>query len=1050
MVKKTGFVTAALVALCVFTVSAAGYVALDETGWMRRENITFDTGKPFGDGCVREGDEIVLANASASEKRGMGWVVKLLQKVPAPVRFSAEGLAVKTPSGNGFELFADIGYVDGSHEWGRIVQFHPDPKAGWHRRTLVFDSGKALDHVAVYVMLRGTAGEVRFRAPVFETMPAGTSAVRLDGVAVKPAPPLDRESFFLRDAAAGTGFEPVDGTTRGVKVETTCEERNGVRYLKARLAGETPRDRALTLLFAVPVAQGEIIWHEDPRTSRTVTAADGEQRVTVSLPYGAGGLSKWPLAACSVADRGVAIAVDPDAPAVYRITLNPALRILHIAFDIGLAPEKNDAQIGFAVFPFNAADRFRGALETWAKVFPFPTTNRMKKFGLWTVTVPPYKIENHEDFGFMYMEGDEGQWKWYDKHGIYCFHYTEPASWWMRLKGQDGGLPTYEECVAHAEELAAKGDKRALAWKTSAAIDEFGRKIGRIQSQPWTPSGTMWCLNSAPGLKGEITDYKVKLSEESFKARFGGTTFPEGPDGEYIDSSEMGFSFGADYDRGHFSAMETPLCWGGEKKQPCISGAMVSYEYARSVHHRLNAYGRFVLANSTPHRTSLIVPWIDIPGTETDWNRGNKWNPSAHKDLIYKRAVAGKKPYCFLQNTNYENFSHDHVERYMQRALAYGMFPGFFSDNGYTDCYFSFPKYYNRDRDLFKKYVPLVCELAAAGWKPVTTLASSSDPDILIEQFGDRYITVFNSSIKETKTVKITSPRATARERVAGGEWKAGDGFFTATIPPETVRMLDFAPKPLKVLAIGNSYSVSVTRQLPQVAADLGLPLDLLSANVGGCSLERQIKLMDDPSQVTNHAPWYTNWSYADGGAPDLPAKTWNYLKDAIAADDWDVITIQQVSHQSWRPESFHPWGDELVKRIRAIRPRAEIVVQEVWSDHPGSGRLSKWQLSAEEMYSRIHTSYANFAAPYGFRVIPTGTAVEAARKVTMVHKKVHDPHLNTAGEFLQALVWAKTLFGVDVGKGKYVPEGIDPAIARQFREITDAVVQTTKKEEAK
>ena len=107
-----------------------------------------------------------------------------------------------------------------------------------------------------------------------------------------------------------------------------------------------------------------------------------------------------------------------------------------------------------------------------------------------------------------------------------------------------------------------------------------------------------------------------------------------------------------------------------------------------------------------------------------------------------------------------------------------------FSDNGFTDCYFSFPKYYNRDRDLFKKYVPLTCELAAAGWKPVTTLASSSDPDILVEQFGDRYVTVFNASTKETKTIKIASPRPSARERVAGSEWKVENGFFVATIPP--------------------------------------------------------------------------------------------------------------------------------------------------------------------------------------------------------------------------------------------------------------------------
>ena len=67
-----------------------------------------------------------------------------------------------------------------------------------------------------------------------------------------------------------------------------------------------------------------------------------------------------------------------------------------------------------------------------------------------------------------------------------------------------------------------------------------------------------------------------------------------------------------------------------------------------------------------------------------------------------------------------------------------------------------------------------------------------------------------------------------------------------------------------------------------------------------------------------------------------------------------------------------------------------------------------------------------------------------------MVQKTASDPHLNKTGEFLQALVWAKTLFGADVIKGKYVPEGTDPAIAGRLREIADKVVTATKKEKAK
>ena len=46
-------------------------------------------------------------------------------------------------------------------------------------------------------------------------------------------------------------------------------------------------------------------------------------------------------------------------------------------------------------------------------------------------------------------------------------------------------------------------------------------------------------------------------------------------------------------------------------------------------------------------------------------------------DLFYRRAMCRGKPYCFLMNTDFEQFTPDKVEKYMKRALAFGMFSGF-------------------------------------------------------------------------------------------------------------------------------------------------------------------------------------------------------------------------------------------------------------------------------------------------------------------------------------------------------------------------------------
>ena len=66
-------------------------------------------------------------------------------------------------------------------------------------------------------------------------------------------------------------------------------------------------------------------------------------------------------------------------------------------------------------------------------------------------------------------------------------------------------------------------------------------------------------------------------------------------------------------------------------------------------------------------------------------------------------------------NTDYERFGTNYVERYFQRCLFYGMFPSMFSHNAADNPYWRNPAWYNRDRPLFKKYIPLIRRVAEAG-----------------------------------------------------------------------------------------------------------------------------------------------------------------------------------------------------------------------------------------------------------------------------------------------------------------------------------------------
>ncbi len=143
-------------------------------------------------------------------------------------------------------------------------------------------------------------------------------------------------------------------------------------------------------------------------------------------------------------------------------------------------------------------------------------------------------------------------------------------------------------------------------------------------------------------------------------------------------------------------------------------------------------------------------------------------------------------------NTRFEEFSHELVEKYMKRSLAYGMFPGFFSHNASQGHYFSRPKLYERDRGLFKKYVPLCKLVAEAGWEPIT-LARSSDHHIYVERFGSRYLTIFNDSA-ERRTVTITLEKKApmvSHELVQSQTITLDNGQTTLTLNGENVAVIE-------------------------------------------------------------------------------------------------------------------------------------------------------------------------------------------------------------------------------------------------------------------
>ena len=758
--------------------------------------LGLDAARPYERGFTRDGDEIVVDNGDdAARRAGAVWSLALNQTEARPFTVRTEARCERGPGGTrtrAFSLYVDLVYMDGDHLWGQTADFAPDPQRGWRAGTVTVIPAKPVRSASVYCLYRGLPGRVRFRAPAVRIREQADLAL-FDAQPVALGDlPRHEAGFLVRDVQrADDGYAPipVGGETKGVRlsvVETPAAD--GATY-RVTVEDRTGRDRALTLVYAWPLPAGDLVFEEDPRTAVPLANNAPQRSDAQAMGCGAGGLNRWPFGAVSVGGRGFALGIDTAHPAYFRTAVHPRTRLLFIAFDLGLAPEKRTAAFAFRRFTFTGG--FRGALAAYAAREPDAFKTRVPEQGIWMPFRAIKSVENWQDFGFKFKEGND-ETAWDDAHGIFTFRYTEPTTWWLSMdKAHGTNRFTMADCLAKVESLAAKGDPRARAWRGSVMRDEDGARVGRVMDTPWC-RGAIWLLSPLPDIAG-ICEYKVKNTEADF-AKFYAKPFPVGQDGEYIDSAEGYLTPTLDFNRAVFAASDTPLVFSSdEDHRPALFKGLSMYEYVRRTAARVWPRGRFVMANGVPGRWPWLPAYVDVGGTETQWiDEEGRWRPESHRSLLYKRALSMGKPYCYLQNVDFEKFAYADMENFMRHCVAYGLFPGCFSHNASEGHYFTRPEVYNRDRPLFKKYVPLCKMLSEAGWRPVNTLVASTDARVFVEQFGARYVTVFNSE-RATVKVRLTAKvGARASEHVAGGEVSFADGVATLELAPDAVRVLDF------------------------------------------------------------------------------------------------------------------------------------------------------------------------------------------------------------------------------------------------------------------
>ncbi len=232
------------------------------------------------------------------------------------------------------------------------------------------------------------------------------------------------------------------------------------------------------------------------------------------------------------------------------------------------------------------------------------------------------------------------------------------------------------------------------------------------------------------------------------------------------------------------------------------------------------------------------------------------------------------------------------------------------------------------------------------------------------------------------------------------------------------------APKPVKVLAIGNSFSQDAVEQnLWDIANADGVPMIIGNMYIGGCPLEKHWKNAETDAKA---------YKYRKIGLDGQKVETPDFsLAMALSDEKWDIVTFQQSSPLSGKFDSYEPFLGDLVDYVKYRVPKkTRLMFHRTWayedrSTHAGFGA---YENSNSKMYKAIVEASNEACKKHGLTLIPVGTAIQSARKSEIRSNLNRDGnHLNEIGRYIASCTWYEALTGRSVVGNSYDAPHVEP-----------------------
>lgn len=219
----------------------------------------------------------------------------------------------------------------------------------------------------------------------------------------------------------------------------------------------------------------------------------------------------------------------------------------------------------------------------------------------------------------------------------------------------------------------------------------------------------------------------------------------------------------------------------------------------------------------------------------------------------------------------------------------------------------------------------------------------------------------------------------------------------------------------IKILSIGNSFSQDIQTDIEEIAHSAGVDVVVGNLYRSGESLEGHWKQASNSRksyQYRKKSIFNGEWKIEDRERVSL--------KDGLADEEWDYITLQQTSGKSGIYRTYNPYLGKLMDYIgsNGKNPNAKLSLHMTWaysktSTHKFFSYYGKNQMN---MYRTIVTASRKAMKDHNISILlPTGTAIQNARShaqlISFDDELTADGyHLGVLGDYIGGLVLFETL----------------------------------------